>query len=191
MLDDASPLNASRDNNLFTGAPSFGFSHRAFRAVWSIVWFLVARWTPAPWHGWRIFWLSLFGADIHASCRIYGSVRIWYPPHLRMQSRSVIGPRVTLYTQSRIFIGKQVVVSQGSHLCTGTHDIHDPNFALITRPIIVEDNVWIAAEAFVGPGVTCGQGAVLGARGAAFRDLDPWAVYRGNPAKQIGSRNPK
>jgi putative colanic acid biosynthesis acetyltransferase WcaF len=79
-------------------------------------------------------------------------------------------------------------VSQGAHLCTGSHDIVDPNFPLVTKPIIIEAYAWIAAEAFVGPGVTVGEGAVLGARGVTFRDLSPWTVYVGNPAKPVHQR---
>jgi putative colanic acid biosynthesis acetyltransferase WcaF len=77
---------------------------------------------------------------------------------------------------------REAVVSQGTHLCAGSHDIDDPNLQLITKPITIGERAWIAAEAFVGPGVTVGEGAVLGARGVAFRDLEAWTVYAGNPA---------
>jgi putative colanic acid biosynthesis acetyltransferase WcaF len=80
------------------------------------------------------------------------------------------------------------VVSQYSHIVAGTHDIDDPGFQLIVRPVVIEDQAWIAAGAFVGPGVTVGMGAVLGARGAAFSNLEPWTVYRGNPAREIRKR---
>ncbi|MET3516156.1 acetyltransferase-like isoleucine patch superfamily enzyme [Pseudacidovorax sp. 1753] len=87
-----------------------------------------------------------------------------------------------------IFIGDFAVVSQGAHLCAGSHDIEDENFQLITRPINIGPRAWVAAEAFVGPGVTVGASAVLGARGVAFKDLDGYGVYVGNPAKKIKSR---
>jgi putative colanic acid biosynthesis acetyltransferase WcaF len=80
-------------------------------------------------------------------------------------------------------------VSQGAHLCSGTHDIDDPHFQLITRPITIGKTAWIAADAFVGPGVTVGEGAVLGARAVAMRDLEAWMVYSGNPAQPIRRRN--
>ena len=87
-----------------------------------------------------------------------------------------------------VTIGERAIVSQGAHLCTGTHDISDPSFQLVVRPITIGAGAWIAAEAFVAPGVTCGAGAVLGARGVAFADLEPDFVYRGNPATKIKPR---
>jgi putative colanic acid biosynthesis acetyltransferase WcaF len=81
-----------------------------------------------------------------------------------------------------ISIGAYAIISQGAHLCSGTHDIEDSHFQLYARPIVIGERAWIAAEAFVGPGVSVGQGAVLGARGCAMRDLEAWSVYVGNPA---------
>ena len=170
------------------GGPSFALKHRLYRAAWGMAWTALARWTPAPMHGWRRLILRLFGAHIAATARVYGSARIWYPPNLIMGAHSVIGPLVNCYNQDLITIGSYVVVSQGAHLCAGTHDIADPNFQLITRPIRIDDRAWIAAEAFVGPGVSVREGAVLGARGVAFKDLEPWTVYAGNPAKALKSR---
>jgi putative colanic acid biosynthesis acetyltransferase WcaF len=80
------------------------------------------------------------------------------------------------------------VVSQSSYLCGGTHDFERPNLPLITAPIVIEDQVWIAADVFVGPGVTIGQGAVVGARSSVFGDLPPWKVCVGSPAKPIKDR---
>ena len=101
---------------------------------------------------------------------------------------SFLGPNVNCYSMDRITIGDYALVSQGAHLCAGSHDISDPSFQLISKPIVINSQAWVAAEAFVGPGVTVGKGAVLGARGVAFRSLDPWTVYAGNPAKPLKKR---
>nr|WP_281414114.1 hypothetical protein [Rhodoblastus sphagnicola] len=87
-----------------------------------------------------------------------------------------------------ITIGARAIISQCAFLCAGTHDIRDPSFPLIARPITIGDDVWIAAEAFVGPGVAVGCGCVLSARACAFSDTQSWTVYRGNPATPIGPR---
>ncbi|MDB5512836.1 MAG: wcaF [Enterovirga sp.] len=87
-----------------------------------------------------------------------------------------------------ILLREVELVSQGAHLCAGSHDIASPDFQLVARPISVGAESWIAAEAFVGPGVTVGEGTVLGARAAAFRDLEPWTVYSGNPASPLKRR---
>lgn len=170
------------------GGPSFSLGNRLFRLFFSVCWTVLASWTPPPFHGWRRFLLTLFGANIHRTARIHASVRVWYPPYLSVGKNTTIGPRVTCYCQDRITIGDRAVVSQGAHLCAGTHSISDENFQLVTRPIDIEDQVWVAAECFIGPGVRIGQGAVLGARGVAFKDLKAWTVYAGNPAREIKIR---
>jgi len=100
----------------------------------------------------------------------------------------LIGPRVICYNMAPITVGRDSLVSQGAHLCAGSHDHESPGFQLVARPIEIGADVWIAAEAFVGPGVRIGDGAVLGARAAAFRDLQPWSVYSGNPAQNLRPR---
>lgn len=88
----------------------------------------------------------------------------------------------------RITIGERAVISQGAHLCGGTHDIADPDFQLVTKPIVIGAGAWVAADAFIGPGVTIGEGAVIGARAVMFKDAEPFGVYTGNPAVLIKKR---
>lgn len=170
------------------GGPSFSLGNRLRRAIWTASWGLLAAWTPPAAHPWRRFLLRLFGAKIHPTAVIYASARIWYPPHLEMEAFSCLGPRVTCYCMAPITLRRHAVISQGAHLCTGTHDIKDPDFQLIARPIEVGAHGWVAAEAFVGPGVIIGEGAVLGARGVAFETLPPWSVSLGNPARIVKAR---
>lgn len=167
---------------------SFSLRNRLFRVVWGVAWLLLARWTPPPLHGWRRLVLRLFGARLAPGARVHASVRIWYPPHLTLGADTLIGPGARLYNQGRIAIGARTVVSQGAYLCASSHDIADPGFALIVRPITVGEGCWIAADAFVGPGVSVGDGAVIAARAALFEDAPPMGVYRGNPAVWIKER---
>ena len=153
-----------------------------------LAWLLLARWTPPPLRAWRRFLLRLFGARIAPTANIYASARIWSPANLTIGDHAAIGPCATIYCMAPITIARFAVVSQGAHLCAGTHDIEDPAFQLRARPIAIGARAWIAAEAFVGPGVTVGEGAVLGARGCAMRDLEQWTVYRGNPAEAVRRR---
>ncbi len=132
--------------------------------------------------------LRMFGAKVGKGVRIYGSTSIWLPSNLRIGHRVIVGPRVRLYNQGAIDIGDRVVISQDAHVCASSHDVNDYYFQLVLRPIRIEANAWIAAEAFVGPGVTVGESAVLGARGVAVRDLEPWGIYGGNPAKYLKKR---
>jgi putative colanic acid biosynthesis acetyltransferase WcaF len=87
-----------------------------------------------------------------------------------------------------IELGEEALVSQGVHLCSGSHDISDRQFQLFAKPIVLEARVWVAADAFIGPGVHIGNDAVVGARAVVFKNLEPFGVYVGNPAKFIRSR---
>lgn len=122
------------------------------------------------------------GSDVRSSARV------WLPSNLHMHARAVIGPGVNVYSMGPIVIGEDTLISQGAHLCAGTHDYDSPEFQLQARAITIGARVWIAAEAFVGPGARIGDGAVLGARAVAFGELEPWTVYSGNPATAIRQR---
>jgi putative colanic acid biosynthesis acetyltransferase WcaF len=178
----------ARKTKPLEGGASFSLGNRVYRALWQVSWAILASWTPPPLFAWRMALLRLFGADIAPGARVYGKTRVWYPANLTMAENALLGPGVNCYNQARISIGAKAVVSQGAHLCAGTHDINDPDFQLIAKPITIGAGAWVAAEAFVGPGVSIGDGAVLGARGVAFRDIEPWAVYAGNPAKRLKDR---
>lgn len=175
-------------HDTFAGAPSFALRHRLLRLIWTVVWVALARWTPRPFRRWRVFLLNLFGAEVHATAQVYGSAEIWYPPNLKVGAFSTIGPYVNCYSMARVVLGDHVVISQGAFLCTGTHDIHRSSFQILAKPIHIEDDVWVCAEAFVGPGVRLRAGAVLAARAATFSSLDSWSVYKGNVAIKCGER---
>lgn len=105
-----------------------------------------------------------------------------------MDAYSCLASNVDCYNVDLIIIGANTTVSQGAYLCTASHDITNPLNPLITAPIVIEDQVWIAAGAFVGMGVTVRQGVVVGARASVFKDVEPWTVVGGNPAKFIKKR---
>lgn len=136
---------------------------------------------------WRIFLLKMFGAKIGKGSIVYSSAIIPAPWNLEMGSYSCIGPKVELHI-GKIFIGSKVTISQGVYLCNGSHDIKYLNKPFITEPIFVNDFAWIAADAFIGMGVTIGQGAVVGARACVFKNVDSWTVVGGNPARFIKKR---
>jgi len=181
------PLDASQVNSR-EGGPSFSLSNRLFRALWNLTWALLASWTPPPFGAWRRFLLTLFGARMGVACDVRGTAKVWYPPHLQMADRSLLADRVNCYNMAPISLGERALVSQGAHLCAGSHDIRTRDFQLIAKPIHIGADVWVAAEAFVGPGVEIGEGSVLGARAVAFKSLEPWGVYAGNPAQFVKRR---
>jgi putative colanic acid biosynthesis acetyltransferase WcaF len=169
--------------------PSFSLGNRLARALWGMVWLLLFRPSPRPFHAWRRLLLRLFGAELGVHVNIYPSVQIWAPWQLNIGNRVGIANGVTLYNMAPIVIGDNCVISQGEHLCCGTHDIDSPNFQLMAKPIILEGDVWICAEAFVGPGITIAEGCVLGARAVVTKTItEPWSVWVGNPALRKRTR---
>ncbi|MDD4969967.1 MAG: putative colanic acid biosynthesis acetyltransferase [Paludibacter sp.] len=140
---------------------------------------------------WRNFILRIFGAKLTSTVNIYASVKIWAPWNLEMGDYSCLGRNVDCYNQGKITIGANTTISQKTYLCASSHDISDPKLKLLLKPILIADQVWIAADAFVGPGVKIGQGAVVGARSSIFKDVEPWTVVGGNPSKFIKKRELK
>ena len=183
----STPLNA-RSARPLEGGASFSLGNRVLRLVWGMVWLLFARFTPPPLYGWRRLILRSFGATIAPGARVHASAVIWLPANLELGPNCLIGPRVRLYNQGRITVGARSVISQGAHLCASSHDVSDPDFQLVLRPITIGSGCWVAAEAFVGPGVTMADGSVLGARGALFGSAEANGIYQGNPAVWIKLR---
>ena len=181
------PLDAAQQNPLEGGA-TFSLANRLLRAVWMVTWLIFAQFTPPPLHGWRRLILRAFGAKLGAGVRVHGSASIWLPANLELGDHVLIGPGVRLYNQGRITIGAKSVISQRAHICASSHDVRDPLFQLVLRPVTIGQHCWVAAEAFVGPGVTMGDRAVLGARGVLFGDAQPDGVYSGNPAAFVKPR---
>ena len=158
------------------------------RMLWGFVWLFLYRPTPKFLHGWRRFLLRCFGAKIGRGTFPFPSVKIWAPWNLEVGDHCALSDGVDCYCVDRIVIGSHVTISQYSFLCTASHDYEDPHFALTTAPIYIGDGSWVAAAAFIGPGVRLGEGAVVGARASVFRDVSPWTVVAGNPARTIKQR---
>ena len=176
------------DNDPYT-QPSFSLRNRVARGAWGIVWLLLFRFSPNPVHSWRNVLLRTFGAELGRDVHIYPSVRVWAPWQLRVGDRVGIANGATIYNMALITIGSNTVISQGAHLCGGTHDIDSSNFQLVAKPINIGNNVWICAEAFVGPGVSVADGCVLAARCVVTKSIaEPWTVWAGNPANKKRKR---
>ena len=171
----------SYNTDTYTG-PSFSLQNRLARAVWNMVYWTLFWPSPNVLHFWRVFILRLFGATVGKRVHVYPGVKIWAPWNLELGDQCGIASGVILYSQGKIKLGKKVVISQGALVCAGTHDYTDPGFPLITKPIKIEDHVWIAAEAFIHPGITIGEGAVIGARSVVTKDMPSWMVCAGHPS---------
>ena len=163
------------------------------RVVWNVVWLLLFRPTPRGnlFRPWRIFLLKLFGAKVCWSSNVLPSCRIWAPWNLTMGAFACLSADVDCYTVAPITLGDNATVSQGVRLCTASHDITSKIMELTTDPITIGSNAWVAGWSIILPGVTIGEGAVVAAGAVVTKDVEPWTVVGGNPAKFIKKRELK
>ncbi len=157
------------------------------RVLWGIGKFIFHN-TPRIFFGLRVGILKLFGAKIGRSVHIYPSAVIYMPWNLAAGDYCAIGEDALIYNLGKITLGKNVTISHRAHVCAGTHDYTDPLFPLLKPAIVLQDNVWVCAGAFVGPGITIHEGAVVGAAAVVTKDVDAWTVVAGNPAAAIKKR---
>lgn len=158
------------------------------RVLWAVAYHLLFRCSPNPFRKWRVFVLRCFGAKISPLARISPSAVVTFPWNLEMEDYATLGPATICYSTAPVFIGRMATVSQYAYLCTASHDYEDRNFTLYAKPIRIESQAWVCADAMVGPGVTVGEGAVLGAKSTTFKDLRPWKIYAGTPAELVKER---
>jgi putative colanic acid biosynthesis acetyltransferase WcaF len=160
------------------------------RWLWAFVQATFFRWSPRPLHGFRARLLRLFGADIPAPGQVvvFPTARITFPWLLTLAPRAMVGPHVTLYNLARITLLRGANLSQNCHLCAGTHDFMRWDMPLVTAPIVIGENAWLAADVFVGPGVTIGELAVVGARSVVVRDLPAYKICVGQPCRPVKDR---
>lgn len=165
------------------------FKNKLARTFWACIYWSLFRLSPNIYFdGWRIFLLKCFGANIGRNCKIKSSVKIWAPWNLICSDFVAIDSNVQIYNVDKIIIDTKVAISQRSFLCTASHNIYSKDNELITAPIHLKSFSWIASESFIGMGVTIGEGAVVGARAAVFKNVAPWTIVGGNPSKFIKER---
>ena len=166
--------------------------NKVARFAWAIFRRLFFVPAAGPWlRKYRIFLLRLWGAKIGKGCAVSNKCRIYQPWKLRVGDFVAMGEYAEIYNCADIIVDDGTVISQRAYLCTASHDISSADNHLVISPIRLEKFSWVAADAFVGMGVTIGEGAVVGARAAVFKDVEPWTVVGGNPAKFIKKREIK
>lgn len=168
----------------------YSYRNRIGRVLWGLTWLLLFRPSPRPLHAWRRLLLRIFGATVEARAHPYPSAKIWAPWNLTMREGSCLADHVDCYCVDRVVLEPYATVSQYSFLCTAGHDYTLPDRPVVTAPIRIGRRSWVAADAFVGPGVTVGEGAVVGARASVFRNVEPWTVVGGNPARVLKKYEP-
>ena len=167
----------------------FSFKIKVLKKIWFLVWVVTISWLPkAGFNGWirRIY--RLFGAQIPNTSGVHPTANIYMPWNLKMGPYSTIASHVNMLNAAPVIIGKNCVISERAYICCASHNIYSNAHEQINAPSVMSDRSWVCAEAFVGMGVTIGEGAVVGARAAVFKDVEPWTVVGGNPARVIKKR---
>ncbi|HEX2838687.1 MAG TPA: hypothetical protein VHN77_11220 [Phycisphaerales bacterium] len=188
MTDQPSQHGGMSDAVLDRAVSPYTTREKVGRVLWNYLGQKAFRCTFHNWYGLRNALLRFFGAKVGTPVRIRPTVLIEQPWNLAIGNNSSIGDRAIIYCLGPITIGEHVSISQGAHLCAGTHDYRKLDMPLLRPPIVVRDFAWIAADAFVGPNVEVGEGVLLGARACAMKNLDPWTIYAGNPAQPVKAR---
>ena len=166
--------------------------NKLHRFAWNICYVLLFRPFGLPiFKKWRNFVLQCWGAKIGKGSIVHASAIIWAPWNLVIGQRTCIGPHAIIYNPGKIVLGNKVAISQYAYLCTATHDYTSPLNTLYWRDIVIDDYAWIAARAFVGPGVHVHERAIVGACAVLTKDADAWGIYAGNPAKFLKKREMK
>lgn len=180
MLDQYAPSQSNRD--------FVPMKTRLLGELWGWVNLTLYRMLPRPCRPWRRFLVRLFGGSVACSSSLGRLTKIERPWNLSVGQLSSVGDDAWVYCLDKITIGDKVCVGACVKLITGTHDISATNFQLVTKPIIIHSGAWIANFATILPGVVVGEGAVVGACAVVTKNVEPWTVVAGNPAKVIKKR---
>jgi putative colanic acid biosynthesis acetyltransferase WcaF len=166
----------------FRGRPAW------FVQVWWLTQSTVFRWSPQVAYGFRAALLRVFGAKVGRDTIIRPSATITYPWKVELGDRVWLGDEVVLYSLGNIKIGSNTVISQRSYLCAGDHDHTESTFPIRSSDICIGDQVWIATDCFIAPGVQVGSFSVVGARSSVFRSLPSAKICYGSPCKVVADR---
>ena len=172
----------------FQMPPDFRGKPGWYTQLWWLVQALFFKTSPQFLYGWRRFLLRSFGAKIGKGVILRPSVHTQFPWKVSIGDYSWIGDEVVLYSLGNITIGNNVVVSQRSYLCTGSHHYDHAAFDIYSVPIVIEDECWLATDVYVAPGVTIGTGTVVGARSSVFKSLPAGKICMGSPARVVRER---
>lgn len=161
----------------------------AKQLLWRLAGRYALRATFHDWYALRRVILRFFGARVAKNAIVRPSVRIDAPWRLTIEEHGTLGDFSVVSGDADVIIGKAATVSQYAQLCTSPTP-RTSGTGTSPRAITLGAHAWVAAEAFVGPGVQLGEGTILGARGVAEGHLRPWTIYGGHPARVISPRPP-
>ncbi len=180
---DVAPLDVAANR----AARKYTRAEQAMRVAWAFGRWLM-RLSPYPCYGWRRCVLRLFGARVGRHVRTAASTHIYMPWNVEIGDWAAIGPDVFIYSLGRVRIGDRATVSYRTHVCAGTHDFTDPAMPLLKPSVTIEEDAWVGTDAFIGPGLSVGRGAIVAAKAVVVKNVEPFTMVGGHPARIIGER---
>lgn len=171
-----------------TMVPMSSLRSRIGRLFWGACRVLLYRTSPRPFHAWRSMLLRLFGAKLGPKCHFYPASKVWAPWNLRCADRVTLADDAEVYNPSPVYFGSHAIVSQGAYICGATHLYNESSFKLVSFEMSIGAYAWICARAMVSPGVNVGEGAILALGSVATKDMEPFGVYVGAPARKVKER---
>ena len=175
-------------NQLRADDSPWSLENRVMRLLWEVCWTIFCVWTPKPLNHWRLFWLRVFGANIHGTPFVHQRARISIPWNLTMYDGALLGDRANANTLGEIEIGPRAIVAQETYLSAGSHDFNQPVLPLVTAKITIGEDAFVGARTFVMPGVSIGKRALIGACSVVTKDIEDNAVAAGNPCRVLKLR---
>ena len=136
----------------------------------------------------RMFILRLLGADIAPKVPIFGGCEYRDVKGLHIKEGSSIGHRCILDARKGLFIGKNVCIATEVMFWTLHHDYNSSDFRAVGAPVEIGEYAWICSRAIILPGVKIGKGAVVASGAVVTKDVEPFTIVGGIPAKKIGMR---
>lgn len=179
-------------NPIQTNALPFG--KKIKNIIWGIVNCTLYRFSPSKFslfRYWRVALIRLFGGEIDWHASLHPSSKIEYPWNLKMARNASLGEKSWVYAMDKISIGENSCIGKDVYLLTGSHNIYSSSFDLVTKPISIGKGVWVATKAMVLPGIEVGDFSVVAAGSVVLKDVEPWTIVGGNPAKFIKKREIK
>lgn len=165
---------------------------RRIKAVWTefVVGFLHCV-GNIPFHHIRRFFYRLAGVQIGKGSTLHMHAVFYNPQHIRIGNDTIIGERAVLDGRDNLTIGNHVDIASEVMIYNAEHDVQSDDFHASMAPTIIEDYVFVGPRAIILPGVTLGKGAVVGAGAVVTKDVAPFTIVGGVPAKVIGERKNK
>lgn len=153
---------------------------------------MLLRWVGhVPSHCFRNFCYSLAGIKLGKGAKIHMWANFFQPKNIEIGPGTIVGDHAFLDGRQKIKIGKETDIASQVLIYNSEHDLEKEDFGAREEPVEIEDYCFIGPRVIILPGVKIGKGAVVAAGAVVTKDVEPFIIVGGVPAKAIGERNNK